>query len=151
MKLDEVKTKIARFWTTNMMADVNCIYFWPSILKFLGTTKNPRTEFFQIKWCVVNDSLIFLRAYDRVRCRKRSAKSFFQLMQGIIEFEVDVHTCSGWDRRRWLRVSRTCLKIATAPTACMEAKWMVCTSWINLELSNQVHLHKLKNGNWKSC
>ena len=52
--------KVDRFFTRNTMVDVNCIYFWSSMVEFLEIVKNPRTEIsnwndvwlmiFQIVW-----------------------------------------------------------------------------------------------------
>ena len=59
-----------------------------------------------------DDSLILLRVIDRYVCRNKKAMSFFQLMRGIIEFEVGVHTCESENRILDFNASSCCFMIA---------------------------------------
>ena len=149
MKSNDVNIKVARFCTTNMIMHVNFIYIKPRTFWSRRTLMNPNlknlNEMMFVEWL-----FDFFEGYQSLWVQKTIGQEFLSKESKNHDNQVRVHTWKNENRKRCKRVSSCCFLIVWAPTACMEAVWMVCTSWIKLEFSNQVHLYTLKHGNWKS-
>ena len=96
----------------------------------------------------------FFEGYHSLLVQKTNGREFFSIGARNYENQFRVLTWENENRIRCKRVSRACFLIVWAPTACKEAMWVVCASWIKLDHPAQVNLHqwKIETGFWcKSC
>ena len=82
--------------------------------------------------------------YWSLGVQKQNGHEFLSKESKNHDNQVRVHTWKNENWKRCKRVSSCCFLIVWAPTACKEAMWVVCASWIHLNHPAQVDLHSSK-------